>query len=229
MPHLAISFQKQPPMRKVLLGLMPAAAGAVFFFGWIALFFIVISLLSCVLTEWLFLRKKGGKVPEAVLVTGLLYALILPPTLPFYMIILGAVFAITFGKMAFGGFGFNIFNPAMVGRAFVYITFPIHMTNRWIPAANFSDFPGGFAAWRFTPDVSNISTITSATASHAYRAGAETLPSIMQLIFGNINGVFQKLGESVFIGGGSLGETSALFIAAGGAYILYKKVAKWRL
>jgi Na+-transporting NADH:ubiquinone oxidoreductase subunit B len=177
----------------------------------------------------MFLRKKGGKVSEAVFVTGMLFGLILPPTIPMWMVILGAAFAITFGKMAFGGFGFNIFNPAMVGRAFLYITFPIHMTNRWIPAANFADFPGGFAVWRFSPVSDFLSALTTATPSHAYRAGAENLPSLWQLFFGNINGSFENLGETIFIGGGSLGETSVILLMMGGLYLLFKKIAKWRL
>lgn len=216
-------------MRSVVLALLPVWTASIFFYGWASFAIVSISILTCVFTEWLFVRKKGGKVSEAVLVSGFILGLILPPTIPFYMIILGGVFAITFGKMAFGGFGANVFNPAMCGRAFLYITFPVHMTNRWIPAANFSDFPGGFAAWRFSPVADALSAITSATPSHAYRAGAETLPSIGQLLFGNINGSFENLGESVFIGGGSLGEASAILILIGGVYLLVKKAAKWRL
>jgi Na+-transporting NADH:ubiquinone oxidoreductase subunit B len=224
-----ILFQKQLMMRKVAMALMLPLAGAVFFFGWVVLAIVSLSVITCVITEWLFVRVKGEKVSEAVFVTGLLFGLVLPPTIPFYMIILGGVFAITFGKMAFGGFGANVFNPAMVGRAFVFITFPIHMTNRWLPAANFTDFPAGFAAWRFMPVLDNISAVTSATSSHAYRAGAETLPSINQLFFGNINGTFEKLGETVFIGGGSIGEMSALLLLIGGLFLVLRKIAKWRL
>jgi Na+-transporting NADH:ubiquinone oxidoreductase subunit B len=226
---MPITFQKQPAMRKVVLCLFPALVGSIFFFGWVSLAIVVLSVSTCVITEWLFIRGRNGNVSEAVFVTGMLFGLILPPTIPLYMVVLGGVFAITFGKMAFGGFGANVFNPAMVGRAFVYITFPIHMTARWIPAANFSEFPAGFAAWRFMPVASSLSAITTATPSHAYRAGATTLPSLWQLLLGNINGTFQKLGEMAYIGGGSLGETSALLLMMGGLYLVVKKIAKWRL
>ena len=226
---MKIAFQKQPVMRKVVFCLMPALVGSIFFFGWVSLFIVTFSIMTCVLTEWLFVGRSRGKVSEAVFVTGMLFGLVLPPTIPFYMVVLGALFAITFGKMAFGGFGANVFNPAMVGRAFLYITFPIHMTARWVPAANFSGFPAGFALWRFTPAVDYLSAITSATPSHAYRAGAETLPTVWKLFMGNINGTFEKLGETVFIGGGSLGETSAALLLMGGLYLLIKKIAKWRL
>jgi Na+-transporting NADH:ubiquinone oxidoreductase subunit B len=224
-----ISFQKQAPMRQVVLCLVPAFIGSIFFFGWVSFAVVVLSMATCVLTEWLFVRGKNGKVSEAVLVTGMLFGLILPPTLPLYMVVLGGVFAIAFGKMAFGGFGTNIFNPAMVGRAFVYITFPIHMTARWIPAANFSDFPAGFAVWQYSPITEGLAAVTTATPSHAYRAGASALPSLWQLFLGNINGSFEKLGEMVYIGGGSLGETSALLLILGGIVLVVKKIAKWRL
>ena len=224
-----LEFMKQKVMRTVVYTLLPVTVAAIYFFGWRSLAIVLLSVISCVTTEWLFVRKATGKVSEAVFVTAFLYALSLPPTLPIYMVIIGAVFGITFGKMAFGGFGNNVFNPAMVGRAFVYITFPIQMTNRWIPAANFSDFPGGFAAWQFhtTPDY--LSAITEATPQIAFRDGATSLPSYFQLLLGNINGQYERLGEMTLIGGGSLGEASAILLLVGGLYLVYKKIANWKL
>jgi Na+-transporting NADH:ubiquinone oxidoreductase subunit B len=224
-----ITFQKQKIMRQVILALIPALIGSVYFFGWVSLTVVSLSVITCVAIEWLFVRKSGGKVSEAVFVTAILFGLVLPPTIPLHMVVLGAVFAIVFGKMAFGGFGANIFNPAMVGRAFLYITFPVQMTNRWIPAANFSDFPGGFVVWKFISVKEGMSAITSATSSHAFLEGAKTLPNYWQLFFGNINGQFEKLGEVIFIGGGCIGETSALLLIIGGLYLLFKKTANWRL
>jgi Na+-transporting NADH:ubiquinone oxidoreductase subunit B len=233
-----IYFKKQPVMRKVVYCLIPPLIAGIYFFGWVSLAIVALSLSCSIITEWLFVRKKTGKVSEAVLVTGMLFGLILPPTIPFYMVILGSVFAVSFGKMAFGGFGFNVFNPAMVGRAFVYITFPIHMTNRWIAAAGFSDFPGGFVVWRFLPKLpASVEAITTATYSHAYRAVQSgpsvqqipDLPSLRQLFFGDIHGTFEYLGRTMSVGAGSLGEVSAVLLMAGGIYLILKKVAKWRL
>ncbi|MBD3288838.1 RnfABCDGE type electron transport complex subunit D [candidate division KSB1 bacterium] len=224
-----IEFQKQPIMRTVVYCLIPAFIGSIFFFGWVTVAILAISVVSCVITEWLFVRKSTGKVTEAVFVTAFLYAMTLPPTIPFYMVAVGAVFAITFGKMAFGGFGGNVFNPAIAGRAFVYITFPVQMTSVWVPAANFSDFPAGFAAWRFAAAGDYLSSITSATPAIAFKDGATSLPSYWQLFLGNINGQYEKLGETIFIGGGSLGEMSALLLMIGGIYLVYKKIANWRL
>ncbi len=227
---LPIVFQKQNIMRQVLIALTPACIGSIYFFGWVSAGMLATSIVTCVVTEWLFVRKTTGKVSEAVLVTATLFALVLPPTIPFWMIVAGGIFGVIFGKMAFGGFGANVFNPAIVCRSFLYITFPVFMTAKWIPAANFSDFPGGFAVWRFLPEgYTTLSAITTATPSHAASAGAVTLPGFFQLFLGNINGVFNYLGKQTLIGGGSLGETSALLLAIGGIYLLYKKTANWRL
>jgi Na+-transporting NADH:ubiquinone oxidoreductase subunit B len=228
-PRLKIEFLKQNAMRSVVNSLAPIVVGSIFFFGWRSLAILVVSMITCVATEWMFVRnQKAGKVSEAAFVTALLYGLILPPTLPFYMVILGAIFGMTFGKMAFGGFGMNVFNPALVARVFVYITFPIQATSTWIPAANFADFPGGFGAWLYAAK-SPLAAITSATPLSAFRDGATTLPSLWQLFFGNIQGQFERFGETILIGGGSVGETSAFLIILGGLYLLYKKVANWKI
>lgn len=226
---LNLSFQKQKPMRQVLIALLPAWIGSIYFYGWVSVFMVALSVATCTITEWLFVRKGGGKVSEAAWVTGMLFGLVLPPTLPWPMIILGALFGIVFGKMAFGGFGANVFNPAMVGRAFVYITFPVYMTNRWVPAANFSDFPAGFITWRFAPLSGPLSAITAATPSNAYQAGRDMAPGFLKLFLGHLNGSFESLGQNTLIGGGSLGEGSAFLLMLGGVYLLLKKIAKWRL
>ena len=226
---LIIDFQRQDMMRQVVLALIPGVLGSVYFFGWIALVILLVSIISCTLTEWVFVRKSGGKVSEAVFVTAFLFALTLPPTIPLYMVVLGSAFGIVFGKMAFGGFGANIFNPALVGRAFLYITFPVHMTNKWIPAADFSDFPGGFLSWKFTGTNNTIEAITSATPLSAFREHAANLPDYLQLFMGNINGNVEILGETILLGGGSLGETSALLLFIGGCYLLVKKIASWQI
>lgn len=228
LPFLQIQYLKQNAMRSVVNSLAPVLVGAIYFFGWRSLLIVLVSIVSCVVTEWLFVRNtKPGKVSEAVFVTAMLYGLILPPTIPVFMVVLGAVFGILFGKMAFGGFGMNIFNPALVARAFVYITFPVHSTNRWVAAAGLRDFPGGLFSWLYAKD--SVSAVTSATPLSAFRDGAATLPSLWQLFFGTIHGQFDKLGEAVSIGGGSVGETSVLLIMAGGLYLVYKNVANRKI
>jgi Na+-transporting NADH:ubiquinone oxidoreductase subunit B len=113
---------------------------------------------------------------------------------------------VTSAKMAFGGFGRNIFNPAMAGRCFLYVTFPVQMTNRW--AEPLAGGAAGFASWTVPPDA-----VTRSTPLGALRAG-ESLP-LSDLFFG--------------FTGGSLGETSALLVLLGGIYLLVRKVAPWRI
>ena len=135
----------QKMMRTVITALIPLVIASIFFFGWRSLVLIGWSILVGTMTEYIFERTSGnkkGKVSEAVFVTSLLYALTLPPSLPLWIAAVGIIFGVLFGKLVFGGFGRNIFNPALVGRAFIYISFPEPLTIQWTNAA--SSFPGGF-------------------------------------------------------------------------------------
>lgn len=159
-----------------------------------------------VITEALFSFPRGKPVTSAVFVTGLIFSLSLPPTIPFWMAVVGIAAGVSLGKMVFGGFGQNVFNPAMAGRCFIYITFPLYMTNRWVEP--FWGGLGGFAHWSTKIDV-----FTSATPLVKNYQGME-LPWTDLLI-----------GRTA----GSMGETSALLILLGGLYIILKKAASWRL
>jgi len=116
---------KQAIMNRVLYALIPSTIFAVYLFGWRILAVILAANIAGYLTEYLFIRnKKGGKVSMACFVTATLVAMTLPPTIPLWMSAVGAVIAIAFGKMVFGGFGTNPFNPAILGRTFIYVSFP---------------------------------------------------------------------------------------------------------
>ncbi len=199
-------FLMQPVMMRVVVGLTPCLFGAVLFFGLRALVVTAVVLMAAVVTEAAFTVRQGKPVTSAVLVTGLIYSLSLPPTVPLWIALVGIVFGVVFGKMAFGGFGYNIYNPAMVGRCFVYISFPLALTAGWV--SPFQSLSQGFLSW--LPPVDAVTTATPLRLIHA----GQTVP-LKPLIWGNI--------------AGSMGETSAVFIALGGAYILYKKAAQWRL
>jgi RnfABCDGE-type electron transport complex D subunit len=189
-----------PPMKKVLYALLPAAAASIYFFGWRALILIAVTILSAFTAEYIFARHYKEPVSSSVFVTGLLLALTLPPTLPFWMAAVGAIFGIVFGKMVFGGFGKNPFNPALVGRAFIYVTFAGYMTNSWfIPS---SEIAGGLL--KYSPDA-----VTSAT------------------VLQNGMGIDNTFYLHAFLGNipGSLGETSALALLLGGLWLFWKKVA----
>ena len=197
----------QKPMIQVVIATVPAVLGAVYFFGWRSLSVLVLSIVLGSLTEWLFCRARNERVSSAVLVTAILYSLTLPPRVPYMVVAVGIVVAVVFGKEVFGGFGRNVFNPALVGRCFIYVCFPVVMTSQWLPS--YEGLPGGFARW-----VGGLDAITRATPLAQYRSG-EAAASLKALLLGNV--------------GGCLGETSALLILAGGAYLLVKRTANWRI
>lgn len=203
-------FQKQKMMRTVLLALIPVALMAVFLFGWRILLLAVAVGLAAVIAEYLVMRtinKEKTKVSEAVFVSAALFTLTLPPRTPVFVAVIGIVFGVVFGKAVFGGFGRNIFNPALVGRCFIYVAFPAHMTMGW--AEPFLSLPGGFAAWAAGADA-----VTTATPIITYNLGG-TIARDLALFLGTV--------------AGSLGETSALLILLGGAFLVYRKVASWQL
>ncbi len=202
-------IQNQPMMRKVELALLPLIFASIYFYGWRALLLQVIVLVAAIFGEWLFIRKTKAKISEAVLVSAILFTLTLPPATPFWIAVVGILFGIIFGKMVFGGFGKNVFNPALVGRAFVYVSFAGPMTAEW--SSHFSTGLGGFAA--YAAPVLSIDSLSSATPMLAYRSTG-TLPELISVVLGTING--------------SLGEASALLIILGGAYLLLTKTAAWQ-
>lgn len=201
---LGIKFTKQPMMRKVLYSLVPIIVASVYFFGWRSLLLMAVSTFFGILAEWIFKRKSKKPVSEAVFVTAILYTLTLPPSTPFWIAAVGIIFGIVFGKEVFGGFGRNIFNPALVGRAFVYVSFPKFLTTQWnLPA---SGILGGFATYLSPP----MDALSGAT------------PLLMYRSTGQLAGYLEAFSGRV---GGSLGETSALLIILAGVYLIYTKTA----
>lgn len=199
---------KQAMMNKVLYALIPSIILSIFIFGWRSLVVILFTNAIAFLTEYLFVRKKAnGKVSMAVFVTGTLLAMTLPPTIPLWIAGVGAVIAVAFGKMVFGGFGMNIFNPAIVGRTFIYVSFPQQMTIDWVKP--FTALPGGFTRY-----MNSIDMRTSATILSSSKLGETTDYSFLDALFGIIPG--------------SIGETSALLILIGAIYLIMTKTAKWQ-
>ncbi len=200
---------KQAVMNKVLYALLPILLFSVFLFGWRTL--VVVLFTNCIafLTEFMMVRKKPvPKVSMAVFVTGTLLALTLPPTIPLWIAGVAAVTGVLFGKMVFGGFGTNVFNPAIVGRTFVYISFPKEMTVSWVKP--FTQLPGGFLHYQ-TLDA--FQKITSASPVGILKNGG-TYNQISDLFWGFIPG--------------SMGETSAFLIILAAIYLIITKTAKWQ-
>jgi len=194
-----MQMMKQLLMRKVIYALIPLIIGGVTLFGWRVLIVLLINCLIAIGIEWLFVRKTTQKVTEAVLVTAILYTLTLPPMIPLWISAIGIAFGVLFGKMVFGGFGKNPFNPALVGRAFIYVNFPAFMTHEWLEPT--SSITRGLLSFQ-------IDTVTTATPMMLYKTEG-TLPVLKNLLFGNTSG--------------SIGETSALLILIIAVVLLLQK------
>ena len=212
-PHLHTKTSTKSLMRDVVIALMPAVIVSVLFYGWSELLVLSTSVASCLLVELFitkFLLKKPCTISDcSALVTGILLALNLPATTPWWVVFIGSVVAIGVAKMTFGGLGQNIFNPALVGRVFLLISFPTHMTN-WTR-------PTGFVGGNL--DAITGSTPLGAVKEHLGTEGA-TLTSMPEYVDMNY---FDTLFYNI---GGSAGELSAIAILLGFAYLLLRGVIK---
>jgi Na+-transporting NADH:ubiquinone oxidoreductase subunit B len=214
-----------------MMALLPCVAGSIYFFGWRCLFVLVWSVLVGFIVEFIFSRRRGEPVSEAVFVTSTIFALIMPPAVPLHVLTIGVAFAVAFAKEVFGGFGRNIFNPAIAGRCFVYICFPVALTATWAPA---SKQPWG-ALNRWTT-VSEQDAITSATPMANLKAGKLIVNSradeIERIPFDIVEGQAVSVSKWTLLKGllfgrisGTMGVTSAILILIGGIYLFISKTA----
>lgn len=201
-------FINQKMMRTVIISLIPIIIAATYFFGLRVLTLLAVVTAFGVATEYIFEKFTGRKISEAAFVSCILYTLTLPPSTPYWIAVVGIVFGLFFGKLVFGGFGRNVFNPALVGRAFVYISFPNKLTIEWSEAV-FGGI-GGFGTYL----TDSIEAITEATPMLIFRETGTTVETV-DLLIGNV--------------AGSIGETSAILIILAGIYLIYKKVASWEI
>lgn len=216
-PHIATGASVESIMRNVVYALLPACAFAVYVFGLTALITLAAATASCLLTEYLLCRWSGRASTLgdwSIAVTGVLYGLTLPPGLPVWMIVLGGVAGVGVGKFLFGGLGYNAFNPALVGRAFLQAAFPVSMTT-WYPA---------LGSERFT--VVPSSTFTFPFTSPAYDAVSGATPLAAMKFDGDMTAATDLL---MGITSGSTGETSAILLLAGGLYLVARKMMNWRI
>ena len=209
-PHIHSSVSTKTLMRDVVLALLPATIVAVLFYGLGELLVIGVSVASCILLEYLITKYMLGKTCTicdwSAAVTGLLLALNLPSTTPWWVVFIGAVVAIGVAKMTFGGLGQNVFNPAIAGRVFLLISFPTYMTHWEAPKGLF----GADAVTGATPlgvikeGLLQGGSVTDLMAQHGYSYG--------QMLFANL--------------GGSAGEISAAALLLGFVYLLVRRVIK---
>lgn len=206
-------------MLDVLIALLPAVACSLFFFGAGALVVLLSAVSGCVATEYLiqrFLIKGKSTIGNySAIVTGVLLALNLPSNLPVYIVILGSIFSIGIVKMAFGGLGNNIFNPAIAGRVFLLLSFPAQMTTWPLPIVN---------RWKYF-DMETGATILSTMKESVsdVNTGASVASSMKDMV--------EVSTWDAFLGnmGGSMGEVSAIALLIGAAYLLIRKVITWHI
>lgn len=213
-------------MRNVVYALLPLVAYSVYHFGISALALILATTFSCIATEHLFCKlahKKTTILDASAVVTGLLLAMTLPPGFPLWMAAVAGFTAIAMGKTLFGGLGFNIFNPALVGRAFIQAAFPVSITT-WTPALAADRFVEFIPSTLALPFMKPLPTAEwSAQVSDGF-SGAT--PLALMKFQGIITDSYDLFMGNV---AGSTGETSALLILVCGAYLIFKKMLDWRI
>lgn len=215
-PHVHSGDSIEKNMYGVLIALIPAFICSVLFFGTGALIVTLTSVIACLLFEYLiqkFLLKQQPTIFDgSALITGVLLAFNVPSNLPVWIIIIGALVAIGIGKMSFGGLGCNIFNPALVGRVFLLISFPVQMTT-WPVASGFN--------------TSYLDAETGATPLALMKEALKTGQSVNDVMASGSIGSYRDL----FLGnmGGSLGEIAAIALLIGLLFMLFRKIITWHI
>jgi len=213
-PHQHSEETTRKLMLGVIIALAPALAASIYFFGTGAIIVTLTSVLTCVVTEYFIqkfvLGKKSSIGDGSAIVTGLLLAFNVPSNLPVFIIIIGSIVAIGIAKLTFGGLGSNPFNPAIVGRIFLLISFPVQMTT-WPQPLKF--------ATRYADAVTGATPL--GVVGEGLKNGEpmsqlmDKIPSHMDMLFGLM--------------GGSMGEISAIALIIGGLYLLWKKIISWHI
>ncbi|MGL4985910.1 MAG: RnfABCDGE type electron transport complex subunit D [Treponemataceae bacterium] len=204
-PHFSAKLDTQKTMLAVIIALLPLCVSGFVYFGLPALTTIVVAVISCFFFEFIFrkiLQLSNRTMDFSSIVTGILLALVLPPTTPVWMTILGSFFAVVVAKEFFGGLGMNVFNPALTGRAFLFVSFPLVMGTWLLPYDTITGAtPLAIAA-------SDLSIVSSASVAQG------TAVDFLNMFLGNR--------------GGAIGETNILFILIGFVFLLAVKIIDWR-
>jgi len=216
-PHISSGYSVDVIMRNVVYALLPVTVFSIYCYGLVAVAVLLTAVLSCLATEYVLARKIHNTMTLgdwSVVITGLIYGLTLPPSLPLWMVCVGGVISVSLGKFLFGGLGSNLFNPALVGRLFLQSAFPVSMTTWW-PAFlghRFTSLPASTVTLPFIAPVYDVQTGATPLA-HLKFDGVTT--DVLDLFFGFTHG--------------SLGESSALLILLGGVYLVMRNMMNWRI
>lgn len=216
-PHLVKGLSTDTIMKHVVYALLPAAAFGVFAFGWNALLVMITTTGGAVLTEHLLCKwsNKATTIYDySAVITGLLLGMTLPPIFPLWMAFLGSVIAIALGKFIFGGLGSNVFNPALVGRAFLQAAFPVAITTWYkvFDSERFTSIASSVYAWPFMQP--KVDAVSGATPLSAFKFDKVTT---------------EAYDMALGICSGSIGETSTIFLVIGGIYLIWRKMMNWRI
>lgn len=230
-PFIHRAGDVQKTMFTVLLALLPATAFNLYLFGWPAILLFIITVCSCVVTEAACLALAGQPVKTALsdysaVITGWLLAMSLPPWAPWWIGALGAVFAIGLAKHTFGGIGQNLFNPAMVARVALLVSFPVVMTAWVMPAPLFSTHAPTLAtAFGITFGAQVPDAVSAASALGYIKTELSRGIPVMQSMTHVPDLMDMALGVRV----GSLGETSAVLILVGGLFLMIRRIISWHI
>ena len=206
-PHVRDPLDIKRFMSMVIIALLPCLIMSFYFFGLRFVAMIMVSYIAGGAVEVIFAIVRKEDINEGFLVTGMLFPLILPPTLPLWMVAVGVAFGVFVGKELFGGTGRNIFNPAIVGRCFLALAYPAAMSGSWTTA-------GAGLSGRMLQYVTSSNVDAVSTATPLVLAKQGQLVDLWRMFLGNTSG--------------SIGETSAVAIILGGLFLLATRVANWR-
>jgi len=226
-PHIKSEITTPIIMRNVVYALLPLVIYAFVLFGLSALSLIIVTTAVCVITEYVFclLSNRPSTLSDwSAVITGILLGLVLPPGFPLWMAAVGAFFSIAIGKVLFGGLGYNVFNPALVGRAFLQAAFPTSITS-WTPA---------FFAGRFTSFIPSTlalpfgkpPSLTQFIQERAVDGFSGATPLALFKFQGITTDSFKLFTGMI---SGSAGETCALLILLCGAYLVVRNMLDWRI
>ncbi|MCP3662243.1 MAG: RnfABCDGE type electron transport complex subunit D [Gammaproteobacteria bacterium] len=226
-PHLKKAISVDQIMRNVVYAMLPVCGWAIFQFGISSLALMITTVLVAMLTESFFcwMSDRPNSVKDAsVIITGLLLALTLPPGFPLWMAAVAAFIAVGLGKSLFGGLGYNVMNPALVGRAFVQAAFPVAITT-WTP---------GFAPGRFVEFIPSTFTLPFMTppdiSEWSMNRAIDGFTGATPLAIQKFDHVTADTWDLLYGStAGSLGETSAIIILLGGAYLAFRKMLDWHI
>lgn len=220
-PHIRSGRTTAEIMWTVSATLVPAMLLSIYIFGFRALFITLVSVISCVVVEAISQKALGRKVSVrdgSAVLTGILMAFVIPPGVPYWLPIIGAVPAIFITKELMGGLGFNVWNPALVGRAFLMAAFPVYLTAAWLPPIDWAKSSIGIYLG------AGVDAVSTATPLYVLRHYG--LQALLQQ-FGGLSVIY----ENFFLGfrPGCIGETSALLILLGGIFLMARGIITWHI